>query len=138
MSAAQATRPSNKDVVRRYIEDVINRRDLDLIDVLFAPDRREVVRAFHSEGNDPFPDGREEILDLVADGDTVMARWILRGTHRGSFFGYPATGRPVEMTGYGLYRLEGGQIADEDMLMDWESGLEQIGVTRRPPDGEPG
>jgi predicted ester cyclase len=134
-TATEAMLAANKATVRRFIEEVINQNNLDLIDTLFAPHRRKEVRGFHAAENAPFPDAQEEILDLVAEGNTVMVRWIFRGTHQGRFFDIPATGRPVEMIGYGVYYLENGQIVDETMVMDWQDALEQLGATLIPPAG---
>ena len=66
MKGRPMTTETNKAVVRRYIEDVINRGDLALIDILFAPEMRERVKGFLTGGDDAFPDGYEEIRDMVA------------------------------------------------------------------------
>jgi steroid delta-isomerase-like uncharacterized protein len=126
---------ANKAVVRRYIEEVINQGKIDLIDTLFAPAMRERVRGLMSGGDDPFPDGYEEIQDIVAEGNTVMVRWIFRGTHQATFLDIPATGKRVEVTGYGVYHLEDGQIVADTMTMDWLDALEQLGATIAPPSG---
>jgi len=123
------TTETNKAVVRRYIEEVINQGNLTLIDTLFAPDMRERVKGFLTGGDDPFPDGREEIRDIVAEGNTVMVRWIFRGTHQGIFMGIPPTGKQIEITGYGTYHLENAQIVWDTMCMDWYDALEQLGAT---------
>ena len=120
---------SNKLVVQRYIEEVINGGKLELIDTFFAPDMRERVRGFLTGSNDPFPDGREEIQDLVAEGNMVMARWIFHGTHQGEFMGIAPTGKPVEITGYGTYRFENEQIVWDTVSFDWLDAVEQLGAT---------
>jgi predicted ester cyclase len=124
---------SNKVVVQRYIEEVINQGRLELIDTFFAPDMRERVRGFLTGSNDPFPDGREEIQDLVAEGNMVMARWIFQGTHQGEFMGIAPTGKPVEITGYGTYRLENEQIVWDTVSFEWLDALEQLGATIQGP-----
>ena len=128
---------ANKTVVRRYIEETINGGDLSLIDTFFAPARREAVRALLSGDEDVFPDGREEIQDLVAEGDKVMARWIFRGTHQKPFFGVPPTGKKIEITGYGTYYFENGQITWDTIVFDWLDALEQLGATIAPPPAAP-
>ena len=124
---------TNKAVVRRYIEEVINQNRVELIDELFAPDMREQVREFRSSGGDPFPDAREEIKDIVAEGNTVMVRWNFRGTHLGTYLEIPATGQSIEMIGFAVYYLENGQIVDDLMLMSNYGALKQMGVTFTPP-----
>ncbi len=124
----------NKAVVRRYIAEVINQGNQSLIDELFVPEMRERVRAFLSSGDDPFPDGHEEIQDIVAEGDLVMVRLLLRGTHRGEFLGVGPTGKAIEVTGYGTYRFDAtGRIAWDTISFDWLDALEQIGATIRGP-----
>lgn len=120
---------TNKAVVRRYVEEVINQGNLALIDTLFAPEMRERVKGFRAGGDNPFPDGREEIRDIVAEDNMVMVRWIFHGTHQGIFLGIPPTGKPIEITGYGTYYLENGQIVWDTMCMDWYDALEQLGAT---------
>jgi predicted ester cyclase len=125
---------ANKAIVRRYIEDVINRNNTDLIDELFAAERAEQVRAFMANGGDAFPDGYEEIIDIVAEGNTVMVRWNFQGSHLGTYLEIPATGRVIKMIGFAVYYLENGQIVDDLMLMSNYSALKQMGVTFAPAD----
>ena len=117
----------NKAVVVRYIEEVINGHQLELIDELFAPNMRAKVRGFLSMDDDAFPDGVEEIQDLVAEGDLVAARWILRGTHRAPFLGIPATGKQIEIQGFSIYRFQDGQIVWDTMSAEWVDAVEQVG-----------
>jgi len=124
------TLETNKAVVRRYIEEVINRGNLALMDTLFAPELGERVKGFLAGGNSgPFPDGQEEIRDIIAEGNTVMVRWIFRGTHLGAFMGIPPTGKRIEITGYGTYYLENDRIVWDTMSMDWDDAMEQLGAT---------
>jgi predicted ester cyclase len=129
------TLESNKAVVRRYIEEVINRGNLALIDSIFAPELAERVKSFLAGGeNEPFPDGQEEIRDIIAEGNTVMVRWIYRATHLGEFMGIPPTRKRIEITGYGTYYLENDRIVWDTMSMDWDDAMEQLGVTFKGPD----
>ena len=128
-----STPEQNKAVVRRYIEECLNQGNMDLIDTIFAPAMREKVKAFHAGSAGPFDDGLEEIMDLLAEGDKVMARWIFRATHTGEFYGIPATGKRIEVTGYSLYYFEGGLIAWDTMSMVWTDVLEQLGAAIGPP-----
>lgn len=123
---------TNKAVVRRYIEEVINQNKVELIDELFAPDMREQVRSYLPDGG-PFPDAHEEIKDIVAEGNTVMVRWNFKGTHMGTYLEIPATGKSIEMIGFAVYYLENGQIVDDLMLTSNYGALKQMGVTFTPP-----
>ena len=50
---------------------------------------------------------------MVAEGDMVAARFIMRGTHRGTFFGVPPTGKTNAVQAMNFYRLSGGQFVEE-------------------------
>jgi predicted ester cyclase len=126
------TTETNKAVVRRYIDEVINQGNLALIDTLFAPEMREPVRGFVAVADESFPDRHEEIRDVVAEGDTVLVRWIFHGTHQGVFYGIPPTGKRIEINGFGVYYLENAQIVADCMCMDWIEAVEQLGGTITP------
>jgi len=121
------TTETNKAVVRRYIEEVINGGNLEVIDTLFVPEMREAVRGFATAADESFPDRREELREVVAEGDTVMAHWVFRGTHRGLFYGIAATGRQIEINGFAIYYFKDGQIMADSMCMDWLDAVEQLG-----------
>jgi ketosteroid isomerase-like protein len=79
---------------------------VELVDELLAPDYvshapgepelkrgpediKEVVRAYHSA----FPDLTYTVEKQVAEGDMVVTRWTVRGTHQGELMGVPPSGR---------------------------------------------
>ena len=80
----------NKAIVRRYIEEVINQYKVELVDELFAPEMREQVRSYLPGADSPFPDAREEVKDMVAEGNTVIVRWNFKGTQKGMYLDIPA------------------------------------------------
>ncbi len=120
---------TNKAAVRRYIEEVINGDNVALIDELFAPHMRERVKGFRAESDRPFPDGLEEIQDIVAEGDKVIVRLLFRGTHQRQFMGIPPTGKRIEIAGYATYYFEDGLITWDTFLLDWLDAMEQLGAT---------
>jgi steroid delta-isomerase-like uncharacterized protein len=112
----------NKALARAFFEQIWNRKDESAID-RFIP--------LNAKGNDPdfgtgregfrqqwrqwiaaFPDLHFEVVDLVAEGDKVLTRWTLTGTHSAEFQGIPATGRRVEVQGMSLDRIEDGMVAE--------------------------
>lgn len=122
---------ANRALVRSYIEEVINKNRFELIDTFFVPERRDLVREFliRDNPNPPFPDAQEEIQDIVAEGNKVMVRWLFKATHQGGFMGIPATGKRIEITGYGTYYLENGLIKWDTICFDWLEALKQLGAT---------
>jgi predicted ester cyclase len=73
-----------------------------------------------------FPDLRVEVLDLVAEDDRVVVRYIERGTHTGEFVGIPPTGRTYEKHGFALYRVAAGQLAEAWMQEDDQGYQQQL------------
>jgi steroid delta-isomerase-like uncharacterized protein len=113
---------TNKEVVRRHLEDAWNDHHPELWNELL--DQNLVIhhpqmppgREAYVQGCDvywaAFPDAHTEILDLIAEGDRVVARWVERGTHKGEFMGVPPTGRTYEKQGISIYRVQDGRLAE--------------------------
>jgi predicted ester cyclase len=59
-----------------------------------------------------FPDARWTIQELIAEGDRVVSRWTMTGTHAGPLFDLPATGHAVAWTGIDIVRVADGQVAE--------------------------
>jgi predicted ester cyclase len=135
----KSTPEQNKEVVRRYIEECINAGNMALVDEFFVPERANLVRQFHAgDGSGgPFPDGIEEIKDLVAEGNKVMARWIFRATQTGEIWGIPPTGKAIEVTGYAVYYFRDGKIEWDTMSIEWTDAIEQLGARIVPPEPQP-
>ena len=131
----------NKAVVRRLIEDIVNRGNTDLLIGLVAADHvghdplgdhygPEGTRIVVAEYRTAFPDLAVTIEDLVAAGDTVAWRFTLRGTHAGPFMGIPPTGRVVAAAGIAIDRLvDDGRIVESWCSLDALGLLRQMGAT---------
>ncbi len=75
-----------------------------------------------------FPDIEIDDEDNIAQGDRVGMRWTMRGTHGGDFWGMPATGNQVEVTGMDIFRIADGRIQDAWIETDYMTLLRQIGM----------
>ncbi|MDQ4147775.1 MAG: ester cyclase [Pseudomonadota bacterium] len=111
---------ANKAIVRRYIEEVINERHLDVTDELIAPTFNSLTAPAHgSEGikesiglfHIAFPDAQVTIEDLIAEGDKVAFRYTMRSMHHEDFEGIQATDQLVTQTGIGIAQIRDGKIA---------------------------
>jgi len=65
---------------------------------------------------------------MVTEADKVAARFTMRGTHSGTFFGVPATGKLIEVKAMNFYRFADGQIVEEYGMPDMLGLLAQIGA----------
>jgi len=75
-----------------------------------------------------FPDIQWTLEELIAEGDKIAARFTMRGTHRGPFFGVPPTGKKIEVQAMNFYRFSEGQIVEERGQPDLLGLLQQIGA----------
>ena len=75
-----------------------------------------------------FPDARISVDSCIAEGDTVVTRWTLTGTHQGAFQGIPPTGRQVKFIGLEFNRVADGKIAEHWSMFDNVALLQQIGA----------
>jgi predicted ester cyclase len=141
MSAEQ-----NKEVVRRVLDEFWHNGRQGIIDELFAPDYvnydlsnpevhgRDKFKAWANGVRDAwtkgFPGWRVTIEDLIAEGDQVAKRWILRGTHKGEFMGISPTGKSVMMTAVTIYRFgSDGRVTSIRWNYDAFGLLTQLGAT---------
>jgi steroid delta-isomerase-like uncharacterized protein len=92
----------------------------------------EKAKRLHSA----FPDINFSIEELIAVGDKVICRYIMRGTHQGEFAGIPATGNKVEVSGIIISRIENGKIVEEREEWDMLGFMQQIGMELKPKEAE--
>lgn len=74
-----------------------------------------------------FPDAKEELLDLVAEGEKVAARHLFSGTQSGAMGPYPATGKRMTATYLAIYRVRAGRLFEAWAEWDNLAGLRQLG-----------
>ena len=134
----------NKALVRRFYEEVFNKKNLagigDFLDTHIIehalppglPSGIEGSKQFIGMYLAAFPDLHLATEDLIAEGDKVVARFTLRGTHKGEFMGVPSTGKQVTMTGIQIVRTADGRIAENWINLDALGMLQQLGVIPAP------
>ncbi|MEZ5541962.1 MAG: ester cyclase [Pseudomonadota bacterium] len=135
---------SNSNVVRRFIEEVLNQGNVDAAGQFFWEDMveqvpfpgqgpgleglKDVVRGLRAA----FPDMHWTVHEQIAEGDKVLSRFEWTGTHRGAFLGVPATDRPVAVWGMVIDRFQGGKIKDTRIIMDTLGLMMQLGAVPPP------
>lgn len=130
----------NKDIIRRVVEEIWNQGNLDLMDELFADNYKNTdpanpqshdlasLKIWAAMIRNAFPDFHVAIEDMIAEQDRVAKRFIVHGTHQGDFFGIPASGKMIAMTGITCYRLQAGKIIECVWSYDMLGLLQQLGV----------
>ena len=128
-------------IARGYIQAVWNEGRLDRLEEFVAPGftDHESTFPFTARGVEglrrvllffrtAFPDVHWTVEDTIAEGAKVVLRFTARGTHRGSVFGFPGTGRRITVTGLTIFRIENDRIAEAWTQWDTLGLLQQIGV----------
>ena len=75
-----------------------------------------------------FPDLKATVEDLIAEGDKVVARWTMSGTHENTVRDIPATGKKVTVNGVTIKRIANGKVVEEWALINMLSLYQQVGV----------
>lgn len=109
---------SNKDLVRKYWEEVWNRGNLDLIEELFAPDLWAHQKTFIGKTRAAFADSRVTIDDMIAEGDKVVTRYSWRAVHEKAWdmtlsdlsMRVDPTGQAVWDRGIAIHQIAEGKI----------------------------
>ena len=128
----------NKDVVRRYVEELWNNLQYDLIDQVLASDvLAHAQDGTQEQGNQRFrqviPDIRTAFPDLyisieqmIAEDDHVAVRLRVTGTHQGDFAGMAPTGKVFEFPEWFFLRVRDGKIVEYWYLRDPQTLLQQL------------
>jgi steroid delta-isomerase-like uncharacterized protein len=132
----------NKELARRFMDEVWNKGNLDFIDEVTAPNHVshdpaspegmgggvEGSRRFTEVYRSAFPDIQMTVEDVIAEGDKVVTRWTARATHQGELMGIPPSGNRVEVTGISIDRIEGGKVVETWSNYDALGMMQQLGV----------
>ena len=118
----------NKAMVRRMVEAINAGEEGEVVEELFTPRAARRVGRLFAEFRSAFPDWHEEVVQLVAEGDTVAGRFKCSGTHLGEFLGEAPTGRRMEVEEVYFLRAEGGRLTEFWGLEDSLGRMRQLGL----------
>ena len=136
----QSEAERNKAVVRRFIDEVQNEKNMDVFDELNAedfvnlsappgmPTDREGGKMFLGGFLSAFPDSQVTIDDMIAEGDRVATKKTFTGTHTADLGEIAATGNRVTIQYVDILRLRDGRIIEHWLSMDQLSFMQQLGV----------
>jgi len=92
----------------------------------------EGVKAGVARFKEAFPDAQLKIAFQLAEGDKVVTRYTWSGTHRGEYYGLPATGKQVNWTATVTFRIVDGKIREAWLNADQWGLMQQLGVVPTP------
>jgi steroid delta-isomerase-like uncharacterized protein len=131
----------NKTVVRRLVEELWNKGNLPVADELIAPTYTHHDPSTPDFGRGPesekkratlyrtaFSDLRLTVEDMIAEGETVVARWSCRGAHKGDLNGIAPTGKQFVISGVSVVRFTGGKMVEGWINWDALGLMQQLSV----------
>ncbi len=138
----------NKTLYRKFVDEVINKKNLAMIDEMMAPDYiehdemppgmpagveglKQMMGMFFTA----FPDMQSTTEDVIAEGDRVVGRHTMVGTHSGDFMGIPATGKRVSIGEIHIVRIVNGKGVEHWGQVDMMGMMQQLGVVPGPGGG---
>lgn len=139
MSSNEHDIEANKAVTRRYFEEFVNDRRLDVLEEIVATDAADETRVgpggtgtredFRQHAQwvwENVKDLRISVTDLVAEGDRVIVFWTIEGVHAGNIFGVPASGRPFTGRSISTLTVRDGQVVRYTVLPDRLGIIQQL------------
>jgi predicted ester cyclase len=142
-SATQPSPPDDRSVYQGFVADLLNagrfelaERYLDPVVVSHNPFPGQApgaegfvaaLRAFRTA----FPDLNVRATHYIAEGDKVVGRFEVQGTHQGEFMGLAATGRAIHYEEIAIVRLAGGRIVEHWAVADALAILQQLGRSEK-------
>ena len=136
------TLDKNKQIVRRYIEEVVNTGDIKKLDEFVSPDYIETLdpdkKKIGVEGakqhvagvRQTFPDLHLTVDKQIAEGDWVVSCITARGTHRGEWIGMKPTGKKVEITAVNVDKIVNGKMVEHGGAANMLEVLLGIGAVK--------
>jgi predicted ester cyclase len=130
---------ANKEIIRRY-QEAYNTNNLDVLDELLSPTWKtngwvegvpqtiESAKEMYQTILQAMPDVQWHTLDLVAEGDWVAQRTLMRGTFKGEVAGLQPTGEVLECGGISMWRIAHGKIVEHWAYADDAGFWAQAGV----------
>jgi steroid delta-isomerase-like uncharacterized protein len=131
----------HKAMICRFYDEVWNNGNLDVADEIFAddyvrhdlrpgtaPPGPEGQKAVASLFRAAFPDVHLTVNLMVADQETVVARWTMAGTQRGAWGGIAPTGKSISFAGVNIFRFAAGKVVEIWNHRDDLGLMQQLGA----------
>jgi steroid delta-isomerase-like uncharacterized protein len=127
----------SKDFMRRFLEASVSKDSAAFKELMAAdflahvpggPKDREGFVQHMNSYNQAFGDMQVTVLDLITDGENVVARTNWRGTHTGAYLGLPPTGKQIDIEAYIYERVKDGKAVEHRSLFDVMAMMQQLGL----------
>lgn len=134
-----------KQLIRRFVEELWNQRQLDVADAIFASDcvthqlrsgapgdaaprGPALVKAHVAGWIASFPDLHFTIEQMVSESDRIATPLLVEGTHLGAWFGIPPRGNKIQIRMFTVHRVAQGKIVEDWVLLESFGVFQQLGI----------
>jgi predicted ester cyclase len=126
----EASNSGDKALILKCLDEIID-RDVLLHTTPEGPEATgpEAVKQIMMMFHDVFPDIHVTADDIIAEGDKLVARQTISGTHRGEYMGIAPTGKSVRYSEIFIYRFADGRVIEAWGFVDVLSLMKQLGKT---------
>jgi hypothetical protein len=124
----EAVSSGDWEVISNTIDDVVQPDALIRTPLPIEATGAELLKQVFARLHRAFPDLRVTVEDVIAEGDRVVARDTVTGTHRGEYMGIPPTGRSITYNEIFIARFADGRIAETWGVVDVLSQMRQLGA----------
>jgi len=139
MKAEKALLEANKALVLRAHEEVWNSGNTNVVEKIYSADYiahwaygedtdREGLKKMVAEARAAFPDMKEDIVHIVAEGDLVVTHFISSGTFTGEMNGLQASGQKLSRPEIAIHKIVNGMIAEQWTVSDQMTLMKQLGL----------
>lgn len=135
------SKEENKNLITRMYEEIHNKGNLDIAGEFVTsdfvdhnppdpntPTGPEGVKHVFGMFRSAFPDFHATVEDMISEGDRVVTRLTMHGTHKGEFMGIPATGKEINVPVIDIIRLSRGKAVERWGVEDIMGMMQQLGV----------
>jgi steroid delta-isomerase-like uncharacterized protein len=132
---------SNKLLFNRYFSEGTNKGNLSVVEEVFDTNYvhhdpagldsvvgLDAVKEHIMTLRRAFPDLEFRVHDFIAEGDDIVIRWTVVGTHTGDYFGIPATGKSFAVTGMNHWKTANGKAVEGWVSRDDMGLMRQLGL----------
>ena len=126
--------------IQRILREAFDKGNLTVVDEVLSSDyivhnsknrlvnNYDEIKRLISTFRIAFPDLQTIVEDEIQEGEKVVARWTMSGTHKGLLMGITPTGKSMKIQGVFFARLADGMIRDYWILIDQYGMLQQLGI----------
>jgi hypothetical protein len=119
---------NNAEIISRTIDELVEPDAVIRTPVPLHVTGAQALKVVFMTLHGAYPDLHVAIEDLIAEGDKVVSRNVVTGTHQGEYMGIPPTGKSVTYNEIFIFRFVSGRVAETWGVIDVLSQLKQLGA----------